>query len=95
MTIYFTWPNIIILLSVLLYFVYNHVEEKLIKDEREELIRLKTYAFAQKANTFALTMLSGAYFFLHEINGILILFILILSSLYTEMAAKFYFRRKY
>lgn len=95
MTIYFTWPNIILLLSVLVYFAYDHFEEKRLQDEREELIRLKTYAFVQKANTFALLLLSLAYFFTHDINGTLIIFILILSSLYTEMAAKIYFRKRY
>ena len=95
MTIYFTWPNIVIFLSVIVYFIFDHFEEKRVRDEREELIRLKTYEFVQKVNTFAFLLLSVAYFFIPDIEGILIIIILILSSLYTEIAAKIYYRQRF
>ncbi len=95
MTFYFNWPNIVIFLSVIIYFIYDHFEGKQVKDEREEFIKLKTFEFVQKANTFTLLLLSAAYFFTPYINGLLVIFILILSSLYTEIAAKFYYRKKF
>ncbi len=94
MTLYFSWTNIIIFLSVIIYFLYDHFEGKHVKDEREEFIKLKTFEFVQRANTFSLLILSVAYFFTAYINGLLVIFILILSSLYTEIAAKFYYRKK-
>lgn len=95
MTFYFNWPNIVIFLSVIIYFIYDHFEAKLIKDEREELIKFKTFELVQKVNTFTLLLLSLAYFFMPYINGLFIIFILILSSLYSEIAAKFYYRKKF
>lgn len=95
MTFHFDWSNIVIFLSVIIYFVYDYKDGKQIKDEREELIRLKTFEFVQRANTFALLLLSAAYFFTTYIHGLLIIFVLILSSMYTEIFSKIYFRRKY
>jgi len=95
MTMYFTWPNIILIFSLIMYFVFDYFEKKRVKDEREELIRLKTYEFVQKANILALLLLSVAYFFTLSISGVFIIFVLILSSLYTEIAARFYYRKKY
>lgn len=89
------WPNIIIFLSVIVYFIYDHFDNKQIKDEREEFIRLKTFEFVQKANTLSLLLLSAVYLFIPFINGMIVIFVLILSSLYTEIAAKIYYRRKY
>lgn len=95
MTFYFSWPNLVIFLSIIFYLIYDHFDSKQVKDEREELIRLKTYEFVQKVTMFTLLLLSAAYFFTQYINGALIIFILILASLYTEIVAKFYFRKKY
>jgi len=93
MTFYFTWQNCFIFFSVVIYFFFDYFEGKQIKDEREELIKLKSFEFVQKANTLTLLLLSMAYFFTSYINGLVIIFILILSSLYTEIAAKIYFRK--
>ncbi|MBF0206624.1 MAG: hypothetical protein HQK53_07020 [Oligoflexia bacterium] len=95
MKLYLTIPNSIILISIIVYFIYDYFEGKQIKDEREEWIKLKTFEFVQKANTFTLLLLSIAYFFIPYINGIIIIMILIISSLYTEIAAKLFYKRKY
>ncbi|MBL6988594.1 MAG: hypothetical protein ISR65_02405 [Bacteriovoracaceae bacterium] len=95
MRFYLTTPNVIILLSIVVYFIYDYFDGKQIKDEREELIKLKTFEFVQKANTFALLLLSIAYFFTVYIDGMLIIVVLIVSSLYTEIFAKLYYRKKY
>lgn len=95
MQFYFTWPNIIIFLSVIVYFIYDHFDSKQIKDEREEFIRLKTFEFVQKTTTISLLILSAAYLFTPSIDGLFVIFILILSALYSEIAAKIFYRRKY
>ncbi|MBF0209124.1 MAG: hypothetical protein HQK53_19875 [Oligoflexia bacterium] len=95
MNFYLTIPNSIILISIIVYFIYEYFEGKQIKDEREEWIKLKTFEFVQKANTCTLLLLSIAYFFIPYINGMVIIMILIISSLYTEIAAKLYYKKKY
>lgn len=91
----FQWLNFILFLSIIVYFIYDHFESKQVKDEREEFIKLKTYEFVQKVNTVTLLGLSTAYFFTSFISGLLIIFLLILSSLYMEILAKIYYRKKY
>ncbi len=94
MDFYFSWQNVFIFLSVVIYFIYDYFDGKQIKDEREELIKLKTYSFVQKVNMAVLFLLSLAYFFIPFISGVIIIIALILSALYSEIIAKFYYRRK-
>ena len=95
MSFHFSLPNVVILVSVIIYFIFDHFDKVEVNDEREELIRLKTFQVVQKVNTGTLLVLALSYFFFSYIPGLLIIFILILSSLYTEIGAKLYFRKKY
>jgi len=93
MSFHITWPNMVIFLSVVIYLIYDFFERKNILDEREELIKLKSFEFIQKVNTFTLFIFSLGYFFLKNIDGLLIISVLILSTLYTEIFSKLYYRR--
>lgn len=93
MDFYFSWQNLFVLLSIVIYFIYDYFDGKQVKDEREELIKLKTFALVQKVNMTALFLLSLVYFFVPFISGVIIIVVLILSSLYSEILAKIYYRK--
>jgi len=82
-------------ISVVIYFVFEYFDKKTLKDEREELIRLKTFELMQKLNLWALTAMAGVFFFYPEISAIFPLMALVLTSLYGEIFGKIYFRKKY
>ena len=87
--------NVIILLSVAIYFIYDYIEGKRVKDEREELIQLKTFELVQKVNTFTLLLLAISFFFISPLNSFFVIFVLVLSSLYSEIIARAYYRKKF
>lgn len=90
----FRFPfSLFLMASVLGYFLYDYFEKKRVLDEREELIRLKTFCFVQRSSTFTLLILCSAYLYLKDLPGILVLLVMVLSSIYTEVAAKFYYRK--
>lgn len=95
MKIYFVLPNILILVSILIYFIFDYFDGRQVKDERYEFIRLKSFEFVQKTTLFALLALAITYLFIPFISGKLVIMILILASLYGEIGAKLYLRRKY
>ena len=51
----FELPRYLVLVSVLIYFAFDYFDAKRIRDEREELIRLKTYALLQKLTMLTIT----------------------------------------
>lgn len=81
--------------SVILYFIFEYFDNKQIKDEREELIRLKTYELVHKVTTATLTLFALLYFFFPWMNAIYPMLAVVLAFLYTEIAGKIYFRKKF
>jgi hypothetical protein len=83
------------LISVIIYFIFEFLDRKTVKDEREELIRLKTYELMQKLTMWSLTALALSFVFFPEMPAMLPVMILIFASMYGEIAGKLYFRWKY
>ncbi|MCM0606250.1 MAG: hypothetical protein KA715_09180 [Xanthomonadaceae bacterium] len=84
----------IAILSVAIYLGFDFWDSRRVKDEREELIQLKSLEFAHKATIGMLTLLALIYVFYAELDALYIFLGIILSSLYTEIFGKIYFRRK-
>ncbi len=85
----------LLLFTLVVYFIYDYFETKQIKDEREELIRLKTFELVHKTTTSTLCVMAVLYFFFPWIPALYPILAVILSFLYTEILGKIYFRRKY
>jgi hypothetical protein len=81
--------------SVIFYFLFEHFDKKIVKDEREELIRLKTFELMHKLNLWSLTAIVVLIFFYPTMPAILPVMILVFTSLYGEIFGKLYYRRKY
>ncbi len=87
--------RILLIITVIIYFIYDYFEGKQIKDEREELIRLKTYELVHKATTTTLCALAVLYFFFPGMPALYPVLAVVFSFLYTEIVGKIYFRKKY
>ena len=81
--------------SVLVYFTYEYYDRKKIKDEREEFLKLKTFEWVQKISLFSMTLLSIVYLFDPGMPAYVPLIVLVITSMYAEIFAKLYLRRKY
>ncbi|MBY0452359.1 MAG: hypothetical protein K2P92_04930 [Bdellovibrionaceae bacterium] len=81
--------------SVLVYFIYDYFDQKRVKDEREELIKLKTYEYVQKISLFCICLLATAYLLYPQMPTFVPLIVLVVTSMYSEIFAKLYLRRKY
>lgn len=90
-----TYLRWILLITVVIYFIFDYFDEQLLKDEREEFIRLKTFELVHKVTTFALCAIAIAYTFFPWLNALYPILILILAYFYTELAGKIYYRRKF
>jgi len=89
------WVRFLALASLAIYFVFDYFDKKVIKDEREELIRLKTFELMQKLNLWSLTAIAGLFFIYPQMSAFFPFIILVLASLYGEIFGKLYYRRKY
>ena len=91
----FSSLRLILLVTVLIYFIYEQFDGKHLKDEREELIRLKTYGLVHTVTTTTLCLFAIIYLFFPRIDALYPLMAVVLSYLYTEIIGKIYFRKKY
>ena len=82
------------IISVGIYFIYEYFDGKVVKDEREELVRLKTYEFTQKLTIGMLTVVTLFIVFVPEIPAVVPVLALVFPFLYGEIFGKIYFRRK-
>lgn len=89
------WLRYLTLFSVVLYFIFDYLDGKVVKDEREELIRLKTYELMQKLTMWSLTFIAITFTIVPEMPAVLPVMVLIFASMYGEIGGKLYFRRKY
>ena len=87
--------RLVLIVTVVIYFIHDYFQAKQIKDEREELIRLKTYELVHKTTTSTLCVLALVYFFFPAMPALYPVLAVVLSFLYTEIIGKVYFRRKF
>ena len=80
--------------SILVYFIFSFFEDRRVDDEREELIRLKTFELVQKLTMWAITAFAVVICFQPQFPAIYPLLVLVLANMYSEIAAKIYFRKK-
>ena len=91
----FNFLRLALLVTMAIYFVFEYFDEKQTKDEREELIRLKTFELVHKVTIATLALVAASYLFFPEINALYYIFVLMIAFLYTEIIGKLYFRRKF
>lgn len=91
----FNWLRILLLFTIVVYFVYEYFDSKNVKDEREELIRLKTSGLVHQVTTSTLLIVAVLYLFFPEVDALYPIQAVMLSFLYTEILGKIYFRRKF
>lgn len=82
----------IIVVSVVCYFIFDFFEFRVVKDEREELVRLKTFELIHRLNTLAILAMVLLMFVVPEMLSSHVLTLFILTSMYGEIAGKIYFR---
>ena len=90
----FVFLRPILFISILIYFIFEHFDSKQVKDEREELIRLKTNELVHRVTTLTVSAFALLYFFFPWMNALYPILAIIFSFLYTEIIGKIYFRRK-
>ncbi len=81
------------LVSLIVYFVFSHFDGKNIKDEREELIQLKTFALMLRLSLTALTILSCLIFFMPTLSASVPIFVFMITIVYGEIFGKAYYRK--
>ena len=81
-------------ISVMIYFAFDYWDSRHVKDEREELIRLKSLELAHKATLGILSLVTFVFLFYPWLSALYIILPIILAALYTEMAGKIYYRNK-
>lgn len=91
----FEYIRYFIFCSVFIYFIYDFVERKKIKDEREEFLKLKTFELVQKVTLFTVSLLTIAYFLFPQMPAFVPIILIVICSMYTEMIGKAYLRRKH
>lgn len=85
----------LVFFSVLVYFLFTYFESRRIQDEREELIRLKSFEIMHKLIMMAATLCAVLLIFDPFVLGIYPVLVIVLMSLWGEVFAKIYLRRKY
>ncbi len=83
------------LASVGLYFAFDFWDSRRIKDEREELIQLKTFELVHKLMMFSLTAIAFVLVYDPFLPSIYTIMVIVLAAMYGEVFAKVYYRTKY
>ncbi len=91
----FQYIQYFIFASVVVYFIFDFIDSKKLKDEREEFIKLKANELVQKATLFTVALLSVAYMLYPSMPAYVPIILIVLCSLYSEIFGKIYFRNKY
>lgn len=91
----FSLLRLILLLTVVVYYIFEYFDEKQIVDEREKLIQLKTYELVHKVTTTALLFVAVAYLLIPTMNALFPVLVLVFAFLYTEIIGKIYYRKKF
>ena len=88
------WMQITIIVCTAIYLVIELLTRNEIKDERYQLIELKTQALVSKLTATALVLISIVYIFYPATEGLYLLFFLAMTFLATEILAKQYYKQK-
>lgn len=83
-----------ILFSIAIYFIYGYLDEKKIKDQREEFLKLKTFELIQKMTLFTVTFVSIIFFY-PTLPAFVPIILIVICSMYAEIIGKAYLRRKF
>lgn len=84
-----------IIISVIVYFIFDYIDQKKIRDEREDFLKLKTFELVQKVTLFSVSLLSVAYVLYPAMPAYVPIIIIVVCGMYTEIIGKTYLRRKY
>lgn len=95
MSIDFSIIQFFIIASVAVYFVFDYFDQKKIKDEREEFIKLKTSEFVQRATLAAVTVIALAYTLAPQMPAFVPIIVIVICSMYSEIVGKIYYRQKF
>ena len=77
------------------YFTFDLFDRKQVKDEREELIHLRTMELVHKMTVVIATLLALIYFFWwRDMNAIVPLSLFALATMGVEMVGKLFYRWK-
>jgi O-antigen/teichoic acid export membrane protein len=87
--------RILVFASLFVYFGFDALERRRIKDEREELIRLKSLELVHKTTTVALSAMVVFIALWPHTPALIPIVCLILATMYVEISGKIYFRKKY
>ena len=82
----------LLLVSVVIYFIFDFLEGRRLRDEREELIRLKSLELSHKASMATVTALAFLYFCKPEMSALTPIVAFVIAALYFEMLGKVYYR---
>ena len=93
MNLDFEYIRYFIFLSVVVYFGFEYFDRKHVRDEREELIRLKTFEWVQKTILFSTSLLTLAYWLYPEMSAAVPIIVIILAGMYSEILGKLFFRQ--
>ncbi len=88
------WMQICIIICTAIYLVIEFLNRNEIKDERYQMIELKTQALVSKLTAAALVLISLVYIFYPDTEGLYLLFFLAMTFLSTEILAKQYYKQK-
>jgi uncharacterized membrane protein len=91
----FEYIKYFIFSSVIIYFIFDYLDQKKLKDEREEFIKLKTFELVQKTTLAVVSLISVAYLLYPSMPAYVPIILIVISSMYTEVLGKLYLRNKY
>lgn len=85
----------LILASVIVYGIFTYFDRKVVKDEREEMIRLKALEMVSGIQGWTIFGLVIYMNFFKILTSMQLIAIMIAISYYAEIFGELYFRRKY
>lgn len=88
------WMQICIIACTSIYLAIEFLNRNEIKDERYQMIELKTQALVSKLTAAALVLISLVYIFYPDTEGLYLLFFLAMTFLSTEILARQYYKQK-
>lgn len=84
----------IVILSIAIYLAFSFWDRKQIKDERQQLIELKTSELQSRITLYALIGLALYYWLNPEMPAWICLLVINFAHLYTEIFGKLYLRTR-
>ncbi|MCP4132535.1 MAG: hypothetical protein GY754_16295 [bacterium] len=89
-----TIMRLIVLATIVVYFVFYLIDRKHVVDEREQLIELKAISFQQNISMWGLIAIVSVYVYNPALDAVYPIIVFALSSVYTYMLGKLYYRKR-